>query len=78
MKSIIYQLNSDNFIRIRVGVGKKHQEEQELADFVLSRFTKAQIPVLERAIVNAADAVSEIIKNGAESAMNKFNGDKPE
>ncbi len=78
LKSIIYQLKSDNFIRIRVGVGKKRQNEQELADFVLSRFTKEQIPLLEKAIVNAADAVSEIIKNGTESAMNKFNGDKPE
>ena len=78
LKSIIYQLKSDNFIRIRVGVGKKRQDEQELADFVLSRFTKEQIPLLEKAIVNAADAVSEIIKNGTESAMNKFNGDKPE
>ena len=78
LKSIIYQLNSDKFIRIRIGVGKKQAEEQELADFVLSRFTKAQIPILEKAITNAADAVSEIIKNGTESAMNRFNGDKPE
>ena len=74
LKSIIYQLNSDGFIRIRVGVGKKQEESQELADFVLSRFTKSQIPVLEKAIINASDAVSEIIKNGIESAMNKFNG----
>lgn len=74
LKSIIYQLDSDNFIRIRVGVGKKQEEEQELADFVLSRFTKKQIPVLEQSIINAADAVSEIIKNGTESAMNRFNG----
>ena len=78
LKSIIYQLNSDNFIRIRIGVGKKHENEQELADFVLSRFTKEQIRVLEKAIINAADAVSEIIRNGTESAMNKFNGEKNE
>lgn len=74
LKSIIYQLNSDNFIRIRIGVGKKQAEEEDLADFVLSRFTKSQIPILEKAIINAADAVSEIVKNGTESAMNKFNG----
>lgn len=78
LKSIIYQLNSDNFIRIRIGVGKKQENEQELADFVLSRFTKEQIRVLEKAIINAADAVSEIIRNGTESAMNKFNGEKNE
>ena len=74
LKSIIYQLNSDNFIRIRIGVGEKQEEGQDLADFVLSRFTKSQIPILEQAIINASDAVLEIIKNGAESAMNKFNG----
>ena len=74
LKSIIYRLDSDNFVRIRVGVGKKAQDEQELADFVLSRFTKEQIPILEKAIINAADAVSEIVKNGTESAMNRFNG----
>ncbi|MBR4720852.1 MAG: aminoacyl-tRNA hydrolase [Clostridia bacterium] len=74
LKSIIYQLNSDNFIRIRIGVGEKQEEGQDLADFVLSRFTKSQIPIFEQAIINASDAVSEIIKNGVESAMNKFNG----
>ena len=78
LKSIIYQLNSDNFIRIRIGVGKKAEEEEGLADFVLGRFTKEQIPIFERAIINAADAVSEIIKNGTDSAMNKFNGEKNE
>jgi len=72
LKSIIYQLNSDNFVRIRVGVGKK--ENEELADFVLSRFTKEQIPILEKAIINAASSAVEIMKNGVESAMNKFNG----
>ena len=74
LKSIIYQLESDNFARVRVGVGKKENEAEELADYVLSRFTKAEIPVLEGAIINAAGAVEEIIKNGAESAMNMYNG----
>ena len=73
LKSIIYQLSSDDFIRIRIGVGEKRQG-QDLADYVLSRFSKEQIPVLERAIINAAGAVTEIMKNGVESAMNKYNG----
>ncbi len=74
LKSIIYQLNSDQFIRVRVGVGKKEHESQDLADFVLSRFTKEQIPVLEKAIINAEGAIKEIITNNTESAMNKYNG----
>lgn len=74
LKSIIYQLASDNFVRIRIGVGQKENENQDLADYVLSRFTKEQIPILEKAIIKAAGAVAEIMKNGAESAMNKYNG----
>ena len=74
LKSIIYQLGADNFIRIRIGVGKKENEREELADFVLSRFTKEQIPILEKAIENAEQALLEILSHGVESAMNKFNG----
>ncbi len=74
LKSIIYQLSSDRFVRIRIGVGKKQNENEDLADFVLSRFSKEQIPVLEKAIIKAADAAREIMSNGVESAMNKFNG----
>lgn len=74
LKSIIYQLSSDGFIRIRIGVGKKQNEDDDLADFVLSRFSKEQIPVLEKAIINAASAVCEIMSHGVDSAMNKFNG----
>lgn len=74
LKSIIYQLNSDKFIRIRVGVGKKEHENQDLADFVLSRFTKEQIPILEKAIINADAAIQEIMQKSVASAMNKYNG----
>ncbi len=73
LKSVIYQLNSDEFVRIRIGVGAPQNEEYDLADYVLGRFTKEEIPVLEEAIIRAAKAVDEIIQNGAESAMNKYN-----
>lgn len=74
LKSIIYQLSSDNFIRVRIGVGNKPDENYDLADYVLSRFSKEQIPVLEKAIINAESAVIEIMAQGVDSAMNKFNG----
>ena len=74
LKSIIYQLSSENFVRVRIGVGDKENENQELADYVLSRFTKEEIPLFEKAIINAAGAIEETIKNGAESAMNLYNG----
>lgn len=76
LKSIIYQLNSDNFPRIRIGVGAPKHEDYELADYVLGRFSKDEIPVLEDAIVKTAKAVEEIIKNNIDSAMNKFNSKK--
>ncbi len=73
LKSIIYQLQSDNFPRIRVGVGAPTHEDYDLADFVLGRFTKDEIPILEEAIIKASKAAEEIIKRGIDSAMNKFN-----
>lgn len=74
LKSIIYMLNSDNFPRVRIGVGAPPHADYDLADFVLGRFSKEEIPVLEETIVRADKAVKEIIANGVESAMNKFNG----
>ena len=73
LKSIIYQLNSDNFPRIRVGVDSPLREKMDLADFVLARFGKEEIPVLEESIIRAAKAVEEIISHGTDSAMNKYN-----
>lgn len=74
LKSIIYRLNSDTFPRVKMGVGAPKHEDYDLADFVLGRFTKEEIPVMEDAIVKAEKAVAEIIKNGVQSAMNKYNG----
>ena len=74
LKSIIYRLNSDAFPRVKMGVGAPRHEDYDLADFVLGRFTKEEIPVMEEAIKKAETAVTEIIKNGVQSAMNKCNG----
>ena len=74
LKSIIYMLQSDEFPRIRMGVGAPRHEDYELADFVLGRFTKEEIPVMEDAIKRACGAAEEIIANGTGSSMNKYNG----
>lgn len=73
LKSIIYRLNSDQFPRVKIGVGAPKHEDYDLVDFVLGRFTKDEIPVMEQAIEKAETAVYEIIKNGVQSAMNKCN-----
>ena len=72
IKSIIYQLQSDTFPRIKLGVGAK-PPGYDLADWVLAKFTDSDIKVMSKSVEAAAAAVPEIIKNGAESAMNKFN-----
>ncbi len=73
LKSIIARLGSENFRRVRIGVGAPTHEDYDLADFVLGRFQKDEIPVLEDVIVKADKAVAEIVSRGVESAMNKFN-----
>lgn len=72
LKSIIYHLQEDKFPRVKIGIGKKHPE-QDLADFVLSRFSKEETPDIENSISNAAEAVETMIAEGTEAAMNKFN-----
>lgn len=74
LKSIIYQLQSESFPRVRIGVGEPEHKDYDLADYVLGRFGKDEIPVLEDAIKRAYNAVCEIIRRGPESAMNRYNG----
>lgn len=72
LKSIIYHLQSDQFPRVKIGVGKKY-EKQDLADFVLSRFSKEERPEIEATLLKAAEAVESIILEDIINAMNKFN-----
>ena len=73
LKSIIYQLNTDNFPRIKIGVGAPENKDYDLANYVLGRFSKDEISVLEDIIIKASEAIEEIIKRGIDSAMNKYN-----
>ncbi len=73
MKSIIYQINSDLFPRIKIGVGSPDNPDFDLADYVLGKFTKAEVKELIPIAVKTAEAVGEIIKSGIEKAMSNFN-----
>lgn len=73
IKSIIYQLQTDNFPRIKVGVGSPPHKDFDLADYVLGRFTKEEIPVLEDAIIRSSEATEAAIKSGMDFAMNRYN-----
>lgn len=73
IKSIIYHLKSDNFPRIKIGVGAKPDPDYELADWVLSRFGKDDIELLKQAITKATEALPYIIDGDIEKAMNIAN-----
>lgn len=73
IKSIIYHLNSDQFPRIKVGCGKKPHPDYNLADWVLSDFTKDEQKTLEPALENACKAIELLLDNQTEKAMNLYN-----
>ena len=73
LKSIIYLLNSDNFARIKVGVGKKPHPDYDLAAWVLSRFKNDEVDNLKKAAENSCDAIKLMVEGKTDMAMNKFN-----
>ena len=72
IKSIISQIGTEKFDRIRVGIGAV-EGQMELADHVLGRFTDDERSVIREAVDRAVDAVQVIIDEGVDRAMNKFN-----
>ena len=72
VKSIIKCLNTQRFMRIKVGVGEK-PKDWDLADFVLGRFTKEEREHLEGAIERAAEAVCYMVNGEVAKAMNEYN-----
>lgn len=75
IKSIIAQLGTQNFQRIRIGVGEK-PKNWDLADYVLGTFGKEDRPLVEEAIGNAAEAAAMIVQGKTDEAMNRFNRTK--
>ena len=72
LKNIIERTGTQNFTRVRVGTGAK-TEGWDLADWVLSRFSREDRAHVDDAIRRAADAVACIVTSGPDEAMNKFN-----
>lgn len=69
IKSIIYHLNSDNFPRIKIGVGNKPHPDYDLKDYVLSSFSKQEQATLKTTMEKACDAVELIVKGEVDKAM---------
>ena len=76
IKSIIGCLNSQSFPRVKIGVGAKPHPDYDLADWVLSNFTKDEEKLLAPVLDDAASAALELIENGVQAAASKFNGRK--
>ena len=74
LKSIIQHLGSDRFPRIKVGVGSPQHAEHDIVDWVIGKPMGEDAKVLRQTLEKAADAVSAVISQGPEKAMNKFNG----
>ena len=74
LKNIIAHLGTDQFPRVRVGVGQKPHPACDMADWVLGKFQGEDKKAVEAAVKRAADAVECLIKRGPEEAMNRYNG----
>ena len=74
IKSIISELGSQEFPRVKIGVGGKAHPEQDLADHVLSTFSASEEKALVSALERAADAALCIIEKGVPEAANRYNG----
>ncbi len=74
IKSIIGELGSQNFPRVKIGVGAKPHPDYDLADWVLSRFSAAEEEKLLPALDRAAEAALWVVTRGVGEAANRFNG----
>lgn len=72
IKSIIQQLGTQDFPRIRIGVGEK-PDNWDLADYVLSRFSSNEEKIIRQALKDTSDACKLILSSGIEEAMNQYN-----
>lgn len=72
IKNIIAHLNTQNFPRIKIGVGEK-PKQMDLADYVLGHFSKAERESIDEAIGHTIDAVNKILDGDMDGAMNEHN-----
>jgi PTH1 family peptidyl-tRNA hydrolase len=77
LRSIKQHLHTDEFLRVRIGVGKPPSKERG-ADHVLSRVSKREREAMDVTIEEAADAVEAIVTDGVDAAMNRYNARPPD
>ena len=72
LKSIIAHLSSDEFPRVKIGVGKKPTPEYDLVDWVLGRFSESDITAMSARFADIYAAATDIVSGQIDSAMNKY------
>ena len=77
IQSIIAELGSQDFTRVKIGVGGKPHKDADLADWVLSGFSASDEKALAVSLKNAADSALCIVEHGIYEAANRFNGSHP-
>ena len=70
MRSIIHALDTQAFPRLRIGIG---EPDENLIDYVLSEFSKAQREEMDFVVQRAADALETFVTDGVQAAMSRFN-----
>ena len=76
LKNIVQHLGTEEFARIRVGVGAKPDPDYDLADFVLGHFSGEEKKIMDEAVAKAAQAAACAVTDGVDLAMNRFNTPK--
>ncbi|MBS1552534.1 MAG: aminoacyl-tRNA hydrolase [Bacteroidetes bacterium] len=72
--SIIYHLNTDEFPRMRIGIGKENEiTKNEFIDFVLGKFTKGESKILKELMPKYSECIMSFINDGIAKTMNTFN-----
>lgn len=74
LKNIIYLTGSDQFPRVKIGVGAKPHPDYDLAKWVLSRFSSDEQKALDSVLDHAADMARLIVSGRMDEAMNGYNG----
>ncbi len=72
MKSVIQELKTEEFIRIRIGIGKP-EFKNDMINYVIGKVSKEEQEILQQGVKKATEAVEEILKSGVDIAMNRFN-----
>ena len=74
IKSVIWHLNSDEFPRLKLGVGERTDPDEDLKDHVLGKFLKADLETMRKTMERAVEAIPLILNGNIDGAMSQYNG----